>query len=531
MASKQTRSIFNSGTLFGDPDLQNLIQHIDDLNFSLSKKSNLDSQYQNDDVKLNDILSLLSTEEKVPGSTDQTSETSIQHLLKDLAIPIQRQNRYRVYDEIYSSVQIIKRIISVYSNNILQKDIITGKCLSLLENKENSADTPLDSITDVKSFCNTIIKHFDIESRLTSKIINNLLKYGDCYIEVIDLKQTPFNLPDPKSKPEDNPTSSALLTESKLKTISNALKINGNNSIDYLTEQLADVLFDFLIETEDQNDNVEILYEDSFIDDLFGSNKDLKPKKLLSLKEFKKSSLNRFILRIHSPKKILNLTTQNNDTTLGYVEVQEKESIEKVPGVGLQFATILKQISTVTKDKTQDISRLTQQIVKRLISKIIEKTNIHKNINNSKKSPKEINIEFEKQLNSKLGDELFFLIKKLFDDSGLTFNGFNGAKLNVRYIPPANMIPLTLNPIEFYPYGTSIIDPLVYPAKLYLLTQLTNMVIKLSRASLIRKWTIETGPREHGTNLMQKLKREIRNQRISVDDIVNFKAIPKILSD
>lgn len=30
---------------------------------------------------------------------------------------------------------------------------------------------------------------------------------------------------------------------------------------------------------------------------------------------------------------------------------------------------------------------------------------------------------------------------------------------------------------------------------------------------------------------MQKLKREIRNQRITVDDIVNFKSIPKILSD
>lgn len=30
---------------------------------------------------------------------------------------------------------------------------------------------------------------------------------------------------------------------------------------------------------------------------------------------------------------------------------------------------------------------------------------------------------------------------------------------------------------------------------------------------------------------MQKLKREIKNQRITVDDIVNFKSIPKILSD
>lgn len=42
---------------------------------------------------------------------------------------------------------------------------------------------------------------------------------------------------------------------------------------------------------------------------------------------------------------------------------------------------------------------------------------------------------------------------------------------------------------------------------------------------------METGPREHHTNLMQKLKRELRNQRITVDDIVSFKSMPKILSD
>ncbi len=41
----------------------------------------------------------------------------------------------------------------------------------------------------------------------------------------------------------------------------------------------------------------------------------------------------------------------------------------------------------------------------------------------------------------------------------------------------------------------------------------------------------ETGPREHHSGLIQKLKRELRNQRISVDDLVSFKSIPRILSD
>jgi hypothetical protein len=84
---------------------------------------------------------------------------------------------------------------------------------------------------------------------------------------------------------------------------------------------------------------------------------------------------------------------------------------------------------------------------------------------------------------------------------------------------------------NYWPYGTSILDSLIYPAKLYLLTQLSNCVTKLSRSSLIRKWTLETGSRKDTTSLLQKLRKNLRNQRTTAADLLSAKDIPQILSD
>lgn len=495
------KSIFNFGTLFGDPDLQNLMQRVDALNTSLTKKVNQDPDYsQITDQTLKDMISLISAEEEIPRTADGTANESVQELLKNLAVPIQRQNRYRVYDELYSSVQIIKRIVRVYSNNILQKDIITGNCLTLLETKNKQSS---EQISDLKDFTNTIIKHFKLEHNLSDHILQDLLRYGDSFIELIDLKKDVFNLPD-VNKGKGTKVSSAdetILTESDIQYFKKKKNILGSNSSESLLNEAIDKFLDVYF-------NITILNENNIEPDLFLEDDNalnfinkLKPKSernitiddKTNLKNFKAIQLNRFLLRIHSPKKIIKLNTIHNNTTLGYIEVREKESVEKVPGVGLQFATVLKQISTINKDKSEDISGTTRKMVSRLIKKIIEKTGITKkyDTNNSNKTLKEINREFEKQLHNKIGDELFYLIKRLFNESDQEGGSNTMVKNEIRYIPSENMIHLCLNPIEFKPYGTSIIDPLIYPAKLYLLTQLTNMVIKLSRASLIRKWTVK----------------------------------------
>lgn len=544
------KSPFNFGTLFGDPDLQNMMQRVDDLTSSLDKKSNQDMQSaMSSDKALNDIIALISSEETVPRTVENTSSNSIQHLLQNISIPAQRSNRYRAYDELYSSVQIIKRIIRVYANNILQKDIVTGKSLTLLESTKFNENTL--NLKAVREFSKSIIKHYKLEQQLTNKLVQDLLRYGDAYIEIIDLKNDVFNLPSATNQnTRATIDSSSLITESSandyinyrkdieyLKNLKDTAAHSSSESLKYTLEsESINKFVDYFIDFEDSKNAVtpDLLIEetktDNFISSLMSDyDKIDRDQEKLRITDFKPINLNRFLLRFHSPKSMVNLTTVYNDNVLGYVEVREQEGIERVPGVGLQFATILKQISVINKDKIDDISGVIRKIVQRIIFKIVEKSGVSKKFNKNKNA-KQVNAEFEKMLMAKIGDDLFYMVKKLYNESDQE-GGPNKPKLGVRYIAPDNMIHLCLNPIEFAPYGTSVIDPLIYPAKLYLLTQLTNMVTKLSRASLIRKWTIEAGPREHGTNLMQKLKREIRNQRVTVDDIVSFKAIPKILSD
>jgi len=42
---------------------------------------------------------------------------------------------------------------------------------------------------------------------------------------------------------------------------------------------------------------------------------------------------------------------------------------------------------------------------------------------------------------------------------------------------------------------------------------------------------LNISPREYHSNQIQKLKRELKNQRVTVDDIMSFKSVPKVLSD
>ena len=125
--------------------------------------------------------------------------------------------------------------------------------------------------------------------------------------------------------------------------------------------------------------------------------------------------------------------------------------------------------------------------------------------------------------------ELIFVLKRLLITTDKS-NLFK-TKLKVRFIEPENMFHFKMPGGDFFPYGMSIIDPLVYPGKLYLLTQLANAVTKLSRSALIRKWTIETGARKDTSALLNKLKKNLRNQRTTAEDLISTKSIPNILSD
>ena len=104
-------------------------------------------------------------------------------------------------------------------------------------------------------------------------------------------------------------------------------------------------------------------------------------------------------------------------------------------------------------------------------------------------------------------------------------------KIRARFIPIDRMFHFTVKASDYAPYGSSIIDPLVLQGKLYMLSQLSNIIMKLSRAVPMRKWILDVGPLQDQARYVQQIKRELYNQKVTLSDIMSFKSAPKLLSD
>ncbi len=502
---------FNLGSIFNaDKDLENMLSRVDTLVDSLAKQKKVETEKDISDNALREILSTFDNKEESDNDSDY------QKLLGELSISSDRLSRYKIYDEIYSSVQLLKRIVGVYISNCLQKDVLTGKSITVKETDKMKDDT--QQIGYYKKFVEAIIDTYNLESNLKDTILHHILRYGDHYIEIIDLQEDINDLPSPVKTPQ-------IITESSLKDMEARVEHSGYNDntkpgiINNITNQIYNGLIDIEEHYVQDIDDIESLK-------LYNEQKGDK-----NSDEFDVKLLNRIILRFHKPENIVVLTTKY-DTIIGYVEIREKQKAESIPGVGVRFANVIRQLSSMSGNKKGDNTAIIQKLISKVIVDLVKKIGIEKESTDSGKNQHDINKQYEELLHNKLGDDLFYMIKKLFVETNPNAASTNKMKkLAVRFISRDRMVRMCNNPIEFQPYGTSVLDPLVYPGKLYLLTQLTNVVSKLSRAALIRKWTVETGPREHHSGLIQKLKRELRNQRVSVDDLVSFKSIPRILSD
>ena len=141
-----------------------------------------------------------------------------------------------------------------------------------------------------------------------------------------------------------------------------------------------------------------------------------------------------------------------------------------------------------------------EEIIARVIRLVVRKI-----INNSSDK---FNIDPDKVLNS-LDPTVLNTIKKLIietDKSNPRRAVFK--KLKARFIPITNMFRFTSPNTEYFPYGRSFIDPLVLQSKLYILSQLSNTIMKLSRAAPIRKWIVDVGATQGQTKYIQQLKRD-----------------------
>lgn len=405
---------------------------------------------------------------------DQDSNNQLQALLEKASVSTDRLKRYEIYDEINGSISIIKRIFRVYTTNVLQKNPVDGKCL-LYKLTDFGQDEERKS-KKAQSFVETVVKKYNIVKKLKTNFILNFLLYGDNFIEVINIDD--YNI-DVKKIKNNN-----FLFERQLKDAFDNESTPTNRTISNIVDCILEV---------DELD-AEELRSSSINDDDDDFN-----------------IFKNILLKIHSPKKIIKLYTSYGDC-LGYLEVVKSDTIEEHNSVATGLTNIIGKITNkYTKISSDD------EFVKKIINEIIKKV-----LEKNKVNPK----TFDKE-----DESIFLFFKKVLINEGYTSNNNGLNKVKVRFINANSMVNMSIPSNEFFPYGESIVDNLVFPSKLYLLAQLSNIITKLSRASLIRKWTIDSGPLQMQSSLIQKMKRELYNTRISVSDLSSFKSIPKILSD
>ena len=471
--------------------------------------------------------------------------TDVGTLLDRLTVQADRASRYKTYEEIYSTVPIIKKMMEVWLSNLMQKNPVSGRSLIVKDADELDENDSFDSTYENKKeaarvFVDEVLDYFGFIDKLKYRILPTQTMYGDAFVELINVKN--FSMYDDNGNIDDMFLGESSIKTSPSKKKSNPAaddiklkhlleKVNKNSfTVDSVCEELSELFVNTSWDSEESLigeslaesyvrkdrsillkerkeykhlDSVSCFFE--YVQNNAGEYKPFlkiknnqpqpepkkrgRPKKEQPVKDFKQRmldagaqlriNLSNVLMLIHDPNNIIILQTEYG-TKLGFVEVADKDNIQST-NINQQLNTIIGKLITSTSNNGMNsqeeiISKIIRLIVKKIIEKSSEKTS-----GDQKPDP-------EKLLNS-LDPTVFNAIKKLVietDKSNPKRTVFK--KLKARFIPVTKMFHFTTPANEYYPYGRSFIDPLVLQSKLYILSQLANTIMKLSRAAPIRKW-------------------------------------------
>jgi hypothetical protein len=183
------------------------------------------------------------------------------------------------------------------------------------------------------------------------------------------------------------------------------------------------------------------------------------------------------IIKIHEPHNIIILQSRYG-TRLGYLEVHKDESLEN-QSVAQSISNVVGKITTLNKSSVSE-----QKVIDKIITNILKKTLL--------KSGDFDNNKIDSALKS-LGEDVYLFIKRLFIEQDLG-NKSRFKRIKTRFIPINRMVDFSIPSSDYAPYGESVVDALILPCKLYMLAQLSNVIIKLSRAAVVRKWVNNIAP-------------------------------------
>ena len=174
----KTPKLFTS--LFGNDKPDELFDRLN--NFNTSFFANLSTQ-KTDDQSAFDVLGAFDTNTAVPENLKEADITGVADLLDGLQISKDRLARYGTYNTIYESLQLVKRILAVYISNIFQRDTVNNTVFTI----RGIEGAPHNEVDEHTKFCKQVVEFYKLEEKLRDNMSMKLLKYGDAFIELIDI--------------------------------------------------------------------------------------------------------------------------------------------------------------------------------------------------------------------------------------------------------------------------------------------------------------------------------------------------------
>ena len=498
-----------------DKFFKNILSNNDDIRIFSSKVQR---------IELNNLTKFISVrkEEKENLTLDDAQEikkdlerlfnnegNDVLKILQDHNIQNNRKELYELYDEIADINYIAYRMLRVYIDNLLVKNVQNKDFLSIKENDNEFKTIELNESEKefIKKYLNMILVYFNVQSKLKNEILPKMLKYGDFYVEVVNLapisriinKQPEilmenFNIDGKKyNKVKYAIYESTIRPKQPLKDpteiAENSQHLKGLEKFKYQLKKIKEnISKNRFIEEHDISMFKKIMDDEFNIKQFFNIDLDV---------------IENIYLRLHEPSKVLKVS--RDGVLYGYLiieDIDEKDDNETEINIYKRFLSDNEDDQNYKKK----IKELSDEISEEIIKKMVE--DLH-----------DINID-------SLDDELRLSLKIIIYQKLL-----KKQKIKFRFLDPQDIINFHTIIDKFSPYGTSIFDSIVQPVKMYTIGLMTSIVSRLSRASVIRKWNIEVGNRRNYQAIIEQVKKDLRDKSVTFESLTSIKNIARIISD
>ena len=558
--------------------------NIDELNKAASKETTYKTEEEFDNAYMNQVLNhnnndLFKSSANFAVSTERKKRYEIYEQMLDSNFIVERVL------EVFCENIIIRNAQTKSYINTQINDNKTDLFSSLGNDVQNSYD----------KLCKALLVKYKLQKQLKDTIVPNVCTFGNYFVEIVDLNllsvmggitaheqvimdssgqtmvdqngveyksltQTSIvreeilvesTIEKPKDKKDKNKdrekekVKTTVIFESnfdcfeseedllitiknnEFKSILNSSKEIHEDSKDIIQEQEHSVsnIDNFLNELLQENtlDHIDLGFFDQMDLENSPDNSDLKQFNVKDIMKLKLDSLKDIYLDYHHPKNIIIIEKHN--LVYGYLIIEDETS----QGQGSYEVDRFKRFSAglsshgtsgfESYDNSQVIRDTTDSITKEILKKITSNIRLNKNRMLGQ------NFDYFKTLN--IGEEAIASLKLLIYQK-IKYK----SKLKFRFLTPDSIINFSgqVNN-KFAPYGTSIFDKMVQPVKLYTLALMSSIVSRLSRAAVVRKWTIEAGDKRNHEEIVAKTTSDLKSKAITFDKINQMKNTAEIITD